>query len=189
MSCFQFNYSFISINAASLPNSRICSAVELANRCMTPGNDSCPSGLMTCPYSGPVISMEIFIEQDVILPVRIILEFPCSSINRSFILFVFKKYAGKPFADILRNLIQIHKVSGSCRTFNFKIIAIICDILVQSPDNQCIYRHPDGSAPVGITAEHTGVRFAGKICHFVVLSIDIDMERMISMIARKGRIP
>ena len=59
---------------------------------------------MTCSDTCSIIAMEIFIEQNVVFPVRILLELFSSSIDRSATLFIFKKYAGKTFGNIFSYL-------------------------------------------------------------------------------------
>src|SRR3974390_2928254 len=52
-----------------------------------------PPGLVTCSQSRAVVAMEVFTKQDVILPVRIFLEFLCTPIHRTFAVGVAKEHA------------------------------------------------------------------------------------------------
>src|SRR6476660_4195973 len=45
------------------------------------GYQSCPSGLMAGAQSGAVVTVKVFIEQDVVAPVGIALEFLCAAID------------------------------------------------------------------------------------------------------------
>src|SRR6516165_11382989 len=48
-----------------------------------PGNDAGPAGLMACAEAGPVVAVEVLVEQDEIAPVRVFLELPGSPVHLS----------------------------------------------------------------------------------------------------------
>ncbi len=52
------------------------------------GDHSCPSGLMACAQARTVVSMEVLVEENVIPPVGILLEFICPTVDGSLILFI-----------------------------------------------------------------------------------------------------
>src|SRR5262245_38150807 len=102
---------------------------------------------------GPIVAMEVLVEQNEIAPVRILLEFPGSSINRTPSLSVAQKDAGQAPAQFLSNLIEGHLLPRTGGTFNFEIIPVKGVIVQQCPDNEAIDGNPDGSTPVGVAAE------------------------------------
>src|SRR5712671_2013870 len=56
-----------------------------------PGNNSRPAGLVTCPKTGSIVAVEIFVKQNVITPVWIFLKLASFSIDRSVAILVFQK--------------------------------------------------------------------------------------------------
>src|SRR5215469_12663935 len=46
-------------------------------------NDACPSGLMACAETRTVVTMEILVEENVVLPVRIFLKLLRSAVHRA----------------------------------------------------------------------------------------------------------
>src|SRR5208337_2670472 len=71
-------------------------------------NQSCPSRLVTRSEPGAVISMEILVEQDVVAPVRVGLEFLRSTVDRPPATLVAQEDAGQPVRDLLGHLEEVH---------------------------------------------------------------------------------
>ena len=61
------------IRCACCPAS-ICSGVMVANRCMIRATIAGPAGLVAGPEPGPVVAVEVLVEQDEVPPVRVVLE-------------------------------------------------------------------------------------------------------------------
>ena len=52
-------------------------------------------------------------------------------------------------------------------------------------NDQCVHRHPDRPAPVGVSAEHSGIRFAGQVLHLDIPVPQDEDERVLEMIFRE----
>src|SRR5271165_3402503 len=104
--------------------------------------------------------MEVLVEQDIVFPVGIFLELLRSSIDRTLALGVTEKHARQPAADFLRHFKQRHVLSRAGRTLDFEVVTIEWIHVQQRPYQQKIYRHPNGSPPVGVAPEHASVRFS-----------------------------
>src|SRR6516165_11761558 len=135
-------------------------------------NNPGPSGLMASAEAGAVVAVEVFIEQDEIPPMRILLKLPCSPVNRPPLVLVVEKDVVRPVRKLLSDLIQCHLPARASGTFHPEIIPIIDVILQQSTDDQAVNGHPDGSTPVGIATEHSRVRLRRQIVHPVFLATD-----------------
>ena len=44
----------------------------------------------------------------------------------------------------------------------------------ERPDDQGIHRHPDGPPPVGVAAEHAGVRLGREVVHLILLATRVE---------------
>src|SRR4051794_11131451 len=64
------------------------------------GDQSRPAGLVACPEAGPVVAVEIFIKEDVVLPVWIVLEFIHASIHRPLAVLIAQEYFLQPGRDL-----------------------------------------------------------------------------------------
>src|SRR5215472_1911836 len=95
-----------------------------------------------------------------------------------------KKDADEATGEFFGDLIERHLPPRSSRTFHREIIPIVDVILQQATDDQSVDRHPDGSPPVGIAAEHAGVRFRGQIVNSILLITDINCIRMLRVMPR-----
>ena len=87
--------------------------------------DSGPSSLMAGVKAGPVIAVEIFVEQQQILPMGIFLKFARPAVNRPSPNFISHKDASQSSRKPLGNLIQRHLPALASRTFHPEIIPIV----------------------------------------------------------------
>src|SRR5215831_3052005 len=127
--------------------------------------DSSPTGLMACTQSSPVVAMEVFIEEDVILPVRVLLEFPRSAVDWASAVFVAQENGCQSSRDLFCDFEQSQIVSGTSRALHFELISIKLIQVQQTPDNEGIHRHPDRTSPVRISSKHPCIRFSRKVLH------------------------
>src|SRR6056297_3992968 len=104
------------------------------------------------------ISMKIFIKKYIVAPPWVILEFRGTAIERSRPVAAQLKYRGQTARDLVGDLIQSHHHPGTRRTFNAQAVSVMGVMRAQSVDKNVIHWHPHWTAPVGITAKHTGMR-------------------------------
>src|SRR5215472_3050313 len=74
-------------------------------------NDAGPAGLVAGSQPRPVIPVEVLVEQNVVLPVRIGLEFLGSSVHWTAPRLVSQKNPGQPVGNLPGYLEQIHSVT------------------------------------------------------------------------------
>ena len=72
-----------------------------------------PAGLVAGPKAGAVVSVEVLVEQNVILPVRIGLEFLRASVNRPPARLIAQEDPGQPIGNFPGYLEQIHHACPS----------------------------------------------------------------------------
>src|SRR5262249_52834825 len=89
-----------------------------------PGDGPGPSRLVTGAETGPVVAVEILVEQDAIAPVGILLELPSSPIDRPSAVLVLQKGVGQPPSDLLGYLIQVHLPSRAGGTLDGEVVAV-----------------------------------------------------------------
>src|SRR5262249_1710393 len=70
-----------------------------------------PSRLVTRPQSCAVIAMEVFMEQNVVAPVRVGLELLGAAVDRPRAFFVTQEDAGEPVGDLLGDLEEVHQLA------------------------------------------------------------------------------
>src|SRR5262245_2174654 len=107
--------------------------------------------------AGPVVTVEIFVEQDEVSPVRVLLELACAAVNRTSSILIFEENAGQPLLQLLSHLIKRQAMSRSCRKLDRELITIVHIVLKEATDYQGVHWHPDRSAPVGVATEHSVV--------------------------------
>ncbi len=75
------------------------------------GNESGPTGLMTGAEPGTVVTVEVFIEEDVVAPERIALEFFRAAVDGPSTLRVAQEDPSEPVRDFLADLEEVHEFS------------------------------------------------------------------------------
>src|SRR5215471_13158140 len=100
------------------------------------GNESGPAGLVARSETCAVVSVEVLIEEDVVLPVRIVLELPGSSVDGAFSVGVTQEHAGIPTTDLSRYFKQRHVIAGARRAFDLEVRAVERMHLQQAADDE-----------------------------------------------------
>jgi hypothetical protein len=75
-----------------------------------------PTGLVARPDTGTVVTMEIFVEQEVVAPVRILLEEPRAAENWPPAIGPAHENGGKPPCDLACHVEEMHLLAGAGRT-------------------------------------------------------------------------
>src|SRR5580704_6403951 len=124
---------------------------------------------MTRADASAVVTMEILVEQEQILPVRIALEKFGSACDGTATVLAADKNVDETSGDLGSHLPEVRFVAGSRRKFDFEVFPIIVVVLLQGFDEEVVQRKPDGSAPVRIAAK----KAAGGFRRFVVDATDV----------------
>ena len=95
----------------------------------------------------------------------------------------------QPALDLPGHLEQGHQLPGPGRALHLELVAVEGIQIQEAPDDEHVDRHPDRAAPVGVPAEHSGVRFRGQIRHLVLLVPDPVREGMLQVELRQGPDP
>src|SRR6266481_3784146 len=104
-----------------------------------------------------VVTMEVFMEEDQIAPVRIVLELGGPSVNRPPSVGVAQERTGQSAGDFTGHFEQRQVPPRAGRTLNLEFIAVEAIQVQERADEQRIDGHPHGAAPVGIAPEHSGI--------------------------------
>src|ERR1700758_2470876 len=78
-----------------------------------PGDGAGPSGLVARAEAGPVVAVEVLVEQDEIAPVRILLELLAPPIYGSPTILAADEDGGEAVRDVGGHLIQVHPTAGA----------------------------------------------------------------------------
>ena len=171
---------------------RKCSAfssVEKVGRIQTTeeldqfGNKTGPAGLVARPQPSAVVSVEVLVEQDVILPLRTGLELLRASIHRRPARLIAQEASSQPIGNFSCHFKQIHHFARAGRTLNPEVVAAIEIEGQQGMDQQGVPWHPYGTPPVGVSTEPAGVGFCWKIVHSIFLATHIEDVGMLGMVS------
>src|SRR5262249_30723786 len=109
------------------------------------------------------IAVKVLIEQQEVAPMRVVLKLRRTSIDRTLSVVIALKNAHQPARDLLSDLIKIHLMTRAGGALYCKVVAVVRVILQQRSDDQSVDRHPNGTAPVRVSAKHAGIGFRWQI--------------------------
>src|SRR5262249_24070182 len=98
--------------------------------------------------SRAVVAVEVFVEEDQVTPVRIVLELTSPAIDRPPSVLIAEESTRQPARDFLRGAEQRHVLAGTGGTLDLKFIAVELIQIQQRPNDQPVNWHPDGTSPV-----------------------------------------
>src|SRR5205085_1737960 len=102
------------------------------------GDQGGPAGLVTCPQAAASVPVEVFVEEDVVTPVRVIRVALEGSVTGPRPTLLRHEQRTEPLREFVRHAIEVHQLARSGRAFDPEAIAVIAVILAQSLDQQKI---------------------------------------------------
>ncbi len=148
------------------------------------GDDRRPPGLVAGAQAGAVVAVEVFVEKDVVLPVRIVDELARAAEDRTAAFVVEQEDAGHAIRQLLGDLVERHVLARAGRALDAELVAVERVHLNQRADDERVDRRPDRPAPVGVAAEHPGVGLGRKIADAVFAAAGVEHVRVLQVIAR-----
>src|ERR1700747_1364826 len=104
----------------------------------TAGDHPRPSGLMAGAEARAIVAVEVFVEQDVVIPVRVFLKRLRSAVNRAQSAGITEENARKPASNFLCDFEQGHEFSRTGGTFDLEVISVKLIKVHQTPNKQAI---------------------------------------------------
>ena len=88
-----------------------------------------PTGLVTGTDSGAIVAMEVFVEQDQISPIRVLLELFATAIDGSRAILAGED-ADQSLCELGADLLQVQELAGTCRALHLEIGVVFLDFAV-----------------------------------------------------------
>src|SRR5262245_44755 len=99
-------------------------------------DDTRPARLVAGAKARAIVTVEIFVEQDVILPLRIGLKFLCTAVHRPPARPIAQKDPGEPMGDVPGHLEQGHDLARTGWTLDGEGVAVVQIELHHAPDHK-----------------------------------------------------
>src|SRR5215831_21276039 len=119
----------------------------------------------------PCVAVEVLVKEDMVPPVRILLEFVGAAVHRTAPVAIPKENPREPVCELRGDVKQVHQPTGAGGTLDFEVVSVIEVEVQQRPDDEGVHRHPDRSTPVRVPTEHAAVGLPWQIIHPVFLSL------------------
>src|SRR6266568_7952716 len=123
------------------------------------GNQPAPACLVRGAQPASGIAVEVFVEQDVILEMRVRLHLLITAKDGTSSGLIPPENIDQAVAQLVRDLPQRQHLPALYGAFHAIILAEEFAELAQAIDIEIVDRHPDRPAPIGISAEKIAVRF------------------------------
>src|SRR6266403_2825251 len=132
-----------------------------------------------------IVTVEILVKRDEILPVRVGLKFLRAAENRPAAVFVAEKNPRESMGNLTRDFPEVEHLAGPCRALDLVAVTKKEMKFLQRFNEQKIHWEPDRSAPIGIAAKQTGGRFRGLVIDPIFHAVSLEHIRVIVVKARE----
>ncbi len=112
---------------------------------------------MACPNAGAVIAVEVFVEERIIAPVRILLKEVLATKHGAFAFAVAAEEPDEAAGEVPGNVPQGLRSVGLGH-LGGQVLPVVVVELLQRLDHQVVYRKPHRAAPIRVAAEQAGAR-------------------------------
>jgi hypothetical protein len=129
--------------------------------------------------------VEILVEEDKILPVRIVPVAWVLAVAWSSALGILEKELDQSAFYFVGDFSEVSMLAGSGRTFHGETIAIVFMVGSQRCDDQVVQWEPDWTSPIAVATEHARVALAGYVTDRVGPAGVFEDERFVLMDRRK----
>src|SRR5712692_8522350 len=130
----------------------------LALRCLNAalldqlGHQAGPAGLVAGAEACSVVAVKILIEQDQVLPERVVLKDFRRAVYGPAAVAAAQENPGQAVRKLPGHFPEIHAAPGASGAFHFESVAEVVVEFLQGLDEQEVYREPHRPAPVGVAA-------------------------------------
>src|SRR5688572_23870297 len=131
--------------------------------------------------TGSVVTVEVFVEEDVVAEMRIVLILALTAEYGPVAVFPAEKQACQASRQLGRNAAEIHEIAGTGGELDLKVVAVVVIELLQRLDEEVVHGKPDRSAPVGVTAEEAGGGFGRLIIDAILFAVHWKYKRLVPM--------
>src|SRR3954452_1918780 len=103
---------------------------------------------MRCAQAGPVVAVEVLVEDEVVLPRGIRLQALGTSVERATTVGVRQPDSDDAVREVLSNLPEGAFLPRACRVFDLEVVAEERLVDHELADREVVERHPDRAATV-----------------------------------------
>ena len=131
-----------------------------------------------------VVAVEVLAEEDVVLPLGIVLKPVDPAEARSATVLADEEERHEATAEILGDLCKRVLLAGAGRVLDGQVVPEEPGVPAQRADDEIVDGERDRPAPVGVAAEHPGCRLGGLVVDLCADAADVELEWVLSVPAR-----
>ena len=133
---------------------------------------------MARPEPGAVVAVEVLVEEQVVLPRRVVLEPLDPAEARPPAVVARHEERDQPVAEVGADLVEGELPPRAGRVLELEVVAEEARVAVERLHDEEVDRHPDRPPPVRVPAEHAGRRLGGLVVDRGVHALDVEDERI-----------
>src|SRR6478735_8575165 len=144
-------------------------------------HDPRPAGLVRGADPGARVAVEVFVEPEQVVPVRVGLELLVATEHGPAAMLVVEPDGHESAGDVLGDVTQPDLLPGAGRELDPEVVAHERIPVPEGDDDQVVGRHPDRATPVRVAAEETGRRFARLVVDRRGEAAELELERLLEV--------
>ena len=142
-----------------------------------------PARLVRCADAAAGVAVEVFAEQDQVLPVGIVGVPMFLTMAGAVAILVRQEEVHHAAGDVFRDLDKRLLLAAAGGILHLEGFTVDQVVALQRSDEQHVHGKPDGAAPVAVAAEHAAVALGGNVLYGELLSVQFGLERLVKMLA------
>ena len=149
------------------------------------GHEARPAGLVRGADAGAGVAVEVLVEQQQVVPIRVGLELLDRPEDRPPAVLVGQPDRDEPSARCPPKRRAAGRLARSGRVVDREVVAHERVPVPERHDDEVVRRHPDRSAPVRVAAEQARRRFAGLVVDLRGQPAELELERGVAVALRQ----
>ena len=131
------------------------------------GDEAGPAGLVRGAAAAAGVAVEIFVEEDVILEVRVAGLLGMVLQDGALAVRAGEEEFDEPAGQFVGHFVEGEEFPGAGGAFDFEIVPVVVMKFLEGFDDEKVHGQPDGAPPVGVAAEKVVLGFRRPVADFL----------------------
>ena len=131
------------------------------------------------------VPMEVLVEENQVLKVRVLVHLHVPSVRRAVPVAVLGEDPDDPGLDLLGDVGEMHVVSAVRGALDLETVSVVLVETLERFDEEEVGREPDRASPVGVAAEHPGEGVPGPVADSELFVVHRHREGLLFMVLRE----
>src|SRR5262245_52095964 len=148
------------------------------------GDQPGPAGLVGGTYPSPIVTVEVLVEEQTVVPGGVVLEPLVAAEDRPEAVLVVQEDRDQAVGQVVRDIVEREPAPTAGRVLHGVVLSERAVVAAESPDEQKVDWQPDRASPVGVAAEQVGLRLGRLVADVKGPPAELNVEGMIAVVLR-----